>query len=426
MKRKLPRQILNEWRSNIWLAVELLIVSVVIWYMSVTVFSTLWQLTESPGYDITGVYRIGHAIVNSKGASYIEERGDEESLDKDFVEMQRRLREAPGVEALSLSRNGIPYNYNRSGENVTLQRTDNPDSAYTAFFVTKIVSPSYPIVMNIHGYNGETPEELADFLRQDGFLVSSNTFDDEEEIYNRAPEHIADDWRYRYGEDGSSSAPVKVIPPQRRNDYESAFGGTMIYRYMSEEGGTPPKFVQEILVRVTPGMEREFTEWIDSHIGSYLTVGNVYVNDLEPIENIRRSNQESIRELVNNRMACVVFLMISIFLGLLGTFWFRTQQRIGEIAIRKVNGATSAMIFRRLMGEGLLLLVVVTPLALIADWVIYNASLVELTFSDPPRWQYISCAAIAFLLLALMIVLGVWFPARRAMKVDPARALADE
>lgn len=33
MSQKLLKQIRNEWRSNIWLCVELLVVSVVLWYI---------------------------------------------------------------------------------------------------------------------------------------------------------------------------------------------------------------------------------------------------------------------------------------------------------------------------------------------------------------------------------------------------------
>lgn len=424
MKRKLPRQIFNEWRSNLWLAIELLLVSVIIWFVTVSIFSTLWALTESPGYDITGVYRIGHSIIPEDSPMYKADRGSDEDLDHDFVEMQRRLREAPGVEALALSSNGIPYNYNRSGWKMTLVSTENSDSTFEKFFVTKIVSPSYPIVMQMHGYNGETPEELAEFLRNDGFMVTANTFEDHQEVYSKSPEHIADDWKYYYGP--GSSAPLKVLPNLRRNDYELATSSTMIYRYMSEEGGTPPENVSEITVRVNPAMEREFTEWIDSKMGSYLSVGNLYVNDLEPIENIRADNQRGIREFVQNRIACIIFLMISIFLGLLGTFWFRTQQRVSEIAIRKVNGATSNMVFMRLISEGLLLLTAVTPPALVIDWLLVKNDLIQTTFVPLSTWQYVVSAIVAFGLLALMIVLGVWFPARRAMSVDPARALADE
>lgn len=54
------------------------------------------------------------------------------------------------------------------------------------------------------------------------------------------------------------------------------------------------------------------------------------------------------------------FLLLNIFLGLLGTFWFRTQQRRSEIALHKAHGASDMSIFVRLISEGLLLLLLIT------------------------------------------------------------------
>ena len=62
------------------------------------------------------------------------------------------------------------------------------------------------------------------------------------------------------------------------------------------------------------------------------------------------------------------FLLLNNFLGLLGTFWFRTQQRRSEIALHKAHGATDRAIFSRLLSEGILLLAIVTPVALLIDY----------------------------------------------------------
>ena len=51
MKRKLMRQIINEWRSNIWLALELLIVSVVMWYVTDSLFVSYSILNEPRGFN---------------------------------------------------------------------------------------------------------------------------------------------------------------------------------------------------------------------------------------------------------------------------------------------------------------------------------------------------------------------------------------
>lgn len=426
MKRKLSVQIRNEWRSNLWLAAELLIVSIVMWYVLVTVFSTLWLRTGSPGYDITGVWLVGYNVLEEDTRDFDASRGDDESLRDDMEELLRRLREAPGVKAQAVSSRAIPYNYNRSGSSSTLVRTDGSGEQLQKFFVNKWVSPNYIIVMDIHGYNGETPEELAEFMREkNGCLISANAFENQDVMEYNTPEFIGHDWEIMHND--STTSPLKVIPFQQRNDYEPAIDATIFHFNLLDERPWYPRNGYEITVRIDPEKEKEFVAWVNEKTGNYLSVGNVYVNDLTSVDSIRHLNQASIRELVNNRLAIVGFLMMSIFLGLLGAFWFRTQSRVGEIAIRKVNGATSSMIFRRLMGEGLLILTAVTPIALIGDWILVRLDLVVYLFTGAAQfWQYVACAVITYLLIAAAVVLGIWFPARRAMKVDPARALADE
>ncbi len=92
------------------------------------------------------------------------------------------------------------------------------------------------------------------------------------------------------------------------------------------------------------------------------------MGEVTEISAIRELTQSEEVATIRNFIVVMVFLLLCIFLGLLGTFWFRTQQRVSEIAIRKVNGATGADIFRRLIGEGLLLLLIVTPVAVLLDY----------------------------------------------------------
>ena len=61
-------------------------------------------------------------------------------------------------------------------------------------------------------------------------------------------------------------------------------------------------------------------------------------------------------------------LLLNIFLGLLGTFWFRTQQRRGEIALHKAMGATDGAVFGRLMSEGMFLLLILFMATNFGSW----------------------------------------------------------
>ena len=130
---------------------------------------------------------------------------------------------------------------------------------------------------------------------------------------------------------------------------------------------------------------------------------------------------------VRNYTTGGVFLMLNIFLGILGTFWFRTQQRRGEIALFKALGSTNHDVFLRQISEGLILLSVATLFAIIID---LNLAFINLntshdgTYLEPIR--FITTVVISYLLTALMIIVGTWFPARKAMSIQPAEALHEE
>lgn len=119
--------------------------------------------------------------------------------------------------------------------------------------------------------------------------------------------------------------------------------------------------------------------------------------------------------------------------GLIGTFWFRTRRRRNEIALRLAMGSTKKQIFCLLMGEGLLLL---TLVALPAMLVCYNVGVAEFIMGHtelittwPVEWSFLRFllgSLGAWLLIALMVVTGIWFPAQQAIDIQPAEALHEE
>ena len=89
-------------------------------------------------------------------------------------------------------------------------------------------------------------------------------------------------------------------------------------------------------------------------------------------------------------------------------------------------GSSRVKIFGQLLGEGLLLLVLSTIPALIicSNLVMAEATMTEQADATEVRFVIVSLST--FLLMGLMVVVGVWFPAMRAMRVHPAEALYDE
>ena len=60
----------------------------------------------------------------------------------------------------------------------------------------------------------------------------------------------------------------------------------------------------------------------------------------------------------------------------------------------------------------------------------YNPILIALLITTwPVKWSFLRFllgSLGAWLLIALMVVIGIWFPARQAIKIQPAEALHEE
>ena len=99
------------------------------------------------------------------------------------------------------------------------------------------------------------------------------------------------------------------------------------------------------------------------------------------------------------------------------------QQRVSEIAIRRVCGATRGDIFRRVIGEGMTLLLFAIPLITAIGW-IYARRVEEEDLPSVGTMIWLEAAACA--VVAVGIIVSVALPAWQAMRIDPALAVKDE
>jgi putative ABC transport system permease protein len=114
----------------------------------------------------------------------------------------------------------------------------------------------------------------------------------------------------------------------------------------------------------------------------------------------------------------VALLMAAV--GIYGLIQYSIATRTREIGLRMAIGAQAGDIFRMIIGEGLTLSLTGVALGLVGAWWLGRAGsslLVGVTASDPLTFTTVS------LLLTAVAVAACYFPARRAMKVDPTLAL---
>ncbi|WP_300901352.1 FtsX-like permease family protein [uncultured Bacteroides sp.] len=413
MTKKLFIQIKNEWRSNLWLALELLLVSVVMWYVVDYLYTRAATYLEPRGFDIEHCYLIELGELTSKSPDYVPDKTQEETH-ADISELLERLRRRPEVEAVSLSQNSYPYNGSNSTGDVRYDTLRSPE-----WTIRRMVTPDFVRVFRYQGTRGETPEQLAEMLDRNEFLASDN-------LYNRRygvrltdlvgkPFQLFGDTTRSY----KLGAALQVV---RYSDFEEARAS---YCFLFKQSFYYVGL--ELCVRVREGHDHDFIANLKKDSETQFRIGNLFISEIRSFKDIRRNFQQARTNVVRDYVMGMGFLLLNIFLGLLGTFWFRTQQRRSEIALHKAHGATDRAVFCRLLTEGLLLLAVVTPIALLLDWSLANAELNAWRNGTTLEWdRLLFCAAISLLLMATMIVVGIGIPARRAMRIQPAEALHEE
>ena len=412
MTKKLLTQIKNEWLSNLWLALELLVVSVVMWYVVDYLYTRAATYLEPRGFNIEHCYLIELGELTPKSPDYTPDKSRDDTH-ADIAELVERLRRRPEVEAVSLSQNSYPYNGSNSSGEVRYDTLQSP-----GWTIRRMVTPDFVRVFRYQGTRGETPEQLAEMLERGEFLASDNLY----RKYDRKLTEFVGKRFQLFGDTTKTYQLGAALQNVRYHDYDQARSS---YCFLAKQSFYYVGL--ELCVRVREGQDNNFITKLKEDSESQFRIGNLFISEIRSFHDIRRNFQQAWTNDIRNYVMGMGFLLLNIFLGLLGTFWFRPQQRRSEIALHKAHGATDGAIFRRLLSEGLLLLAVVTPIALVIDWNLAHLELNSWRNGTTLEWdRLLLCAGISFVLMALMIAIGIGIPARKAMKVQPAEALHDE
>lgn len=407
MTKKLFTQIINEWRSNLWLLAELLVVSVVLWYVIDNMYCKYAIYSEPLGFDIEHCYKIELSEIEEDGTSL-----ENKEEDNDAEEVIERLRRMPETEAVCFSDWTAPYDLSQSYCTINYDTlSENVRSYY--------ISPDYFRVFRIEGANGESPEEMAKILERGDIILSGNVFEDNGiDILNL----IHKDGVYLYGNKNYTANLGAVAKTVRHHDYvQGKYSKSIFMQYRHNS------FTNSLYLRVKADKDKNFIENMFRKAEKEINAGNVYISNICSMKDMKRVYLQEYNKNNIMYMAGMGFLLLNIFLGLLGTFWFRTQQRQSEIALHKVNGATDKDVFFRLISEGVMLVALVMLPALLIDFQIANAELNAMydgtTFNIG---RLLMCAGLSTISICIMMIIGIGIPAFKALSIEPAQVLHGE
>lgn len=416
MKRDLITQMRHEWKTNLWLIIELLIISAVVGFMMMYTIFIVRPLFSPKGFDDRDVVAVSIRYVDQESPEFVGAADKEAQFDleySDALALLDGLRRHPLVEAAGFSSNGAPYNFNYLGSELRIKGM--PDSVcYNANRRTG--SPDLVRVLGLQSVDGTSSEELEKRVRRGEVLLGTN---DNFRRFGHGETSLAGKEVYFSYDSVKYYKVAGIVNTIRRSSYEEAWGGMV---FLPVDESNPQDLFNQILIRVRPGETRRFIEQFTSD-PTLQRRRNVYLTEMQSLQTMGQMANRSSEMQLRAILAVMIFFFVIVFLGLLGSFWYRVQERTPEIALRKVTGAGRGDIFRRLLSEGTLLLL---PAFLLgsAAWIWF---LVRKQNSMPVEWLMIGLALLlTYAMMQLMVILGILFPARKAMAVEAAEALKDE
>lgn len=412
MIRHLLNIIWNQRKRNAWILAELLLVFVVLWFVVDTLYVVGSVYYRPLGMDLNHVYLLNYGVEEVDETDTTTVRPP---LGEDLLTVIERTRTCPGVEAVATMQNGMPF----SGQNTYFYLFMPDSSSFSAKY--ERVTADFFDVFGIQKSAGERrswKEMLSggQVVYSSDFLacVKKNGGDLNTTLY------ISDDMNLE-----SALKPGGVTAPFRGTRFSKdaiwLFGELTDERIAKVKG----QHVLAIAFRVNPEDDLDFANQFMEKMSEQLSVGRVYLMDVTPYSLQRDAYEylEGTKAETQKQLVIMSFLLFNIFLGIIGTFWFRTEHRKGEMGLRVALGSTRMGLQWIMILEGLLLL---SLMAVPAFLICFNLQLSELTkgeYLDYTFLRFLTGFAITYALMAVMIMLGIWYPARQTARLEPAEAL---
>ena len=415
MIKSLLKQIWNQRRTNIWVWAELMIVTVLLWYGIDLIYNFEGAARQSKGYDTECVFNVAlnknpllmkDSAIASRSSVYLDQ-------------IYNQIRQYKGVEEACYYYGCVPYTIIKMGEGYA----PHSDSTHIVNCNIRYVNPTYFKVFRMQPMAGAIEQKQWKDSEYPMPAVMSSTLSDSLFSRKEAVGKTCFNPYYLNSEHPQTNYKVMaVLPPQKLDDYQRYEP----FVYLPAPAELSSWF--QIAVRVDENQVADFAKRFTRDMQKKLAIGPYHLYAVSSYADMKESFdiQEGTVNYLNTAYAIIAFFIFNVFLGMLATFWFRTRKRRSEIALRMAMGSNRQNIFGYYMMEGLLLLALAAVPAMIICLNIQLADLTVHTLIDPTIERFLFCMLLTLLVLAVIIVIGIYFPARKAMKIEPAEALHDE
>ncbi|MDL2266309.1 ABC transporter permease, partial [Parabacteroides sp. OttesenSCG-928-G21] len=353
----------NERRDSLFIGLELLVVAVCIWFAVDSLYIAYERFSLPAGFDINHTYYVQLGVISQNSPDYVGQ--SEESLEggASFLTILDRLKQHPDVEAVCYtSTNHFHYRWSNQYTTFQLDTLSRPRG-----FVRDVGS-SYFTLFQVKPADGGDPQLLADALDKGEIVINKSVA---EMFFGSAANAIGKEISCQ---DQGSSEPTfyrigGVAENQRYNefsDYNYAYYRPVHLSDILKTTNTGIVYELPLFIRIKATADKKgFAESFRKEMSSQLKIGNIYLKEVDLMADRRKEHIRSWIDEMRMNIAVVTFFLLNAFLGVIGTFWLRTQQKRGEIGLRMALGATHSSIFRLLLSQGIVLLLAAFILAIL-------------------------------------------------------------
>ena len=411
----------NERKINAWLVVEYIIIFCILWFCCDYLYPTLRNYYGPQGFDIDHVYSIHLGKMPS-------EEVDDYALAMTFME---RVKRYPSIENAAFSRGAVPYAASTWVNNGYKINSDSVNITLRERFVSTEFFDVFRIKVD-----GEI-FDWKDNAAKDNIIISS--FGDNQFGYYRERENIipiSEAHALRYDNDWDARKNTYKIIGKTAEIKDPYYQPEPSNVFFPLERGNVNLGSMQIVIRVKPEADKNFIERFTEDMREQLFIGPYFLGSVVSVKDMKAHVDLGFgaRDKINGTFAITLFLVVNIFLGILGSFWFRIQSRRSELGLRVALGSSKRKVQGMVILETMMLLFIAS---IIGTIICLNFGSTETLQSlgiptlEKEAWgigkeQNVINFAITFTFLAIVSVIAVWYPAKQASNIQPAEALRDE
>ena len=433
------KMIWAERKSNIWIMLELIVIFTILWFCSGFMYEIVKKFVEPVGVDIKHTYVLRFNFDRNLNMADYQQDYD---YAQDGITILERLKQHPAIESACVSlRNSTPYTGSYSGAGVEKDSINYP-------YQTRKVSPEFFDVYKINFQSGRTfdANEVLSKNQVVASPIANNTFftEDITSLKEIIKHELEPGYHPKTNEEYEQAPKIEII--WKVTGVVNKIKRSEVFPYerniffpISRNEFHPRQI--DFSIRVKPQADKNFIETFKKEMNEQLKVGPFELLVMLPVSDIRDVMLRETDEKIETISAVIIFLMINVFLGIVGTFRFRANARRGEIGLRCAMGSSKNKIQQLLLSETFMILLLASiPATIIALNIQMlgllsnlGISILDVTENSMSQEKGVLNKSmflfnlitylITFVTMLVIIWLGTWYPAKKASEIQPAEAL---